>query len=278
MELFIRTKPYTGGLKAAIFDWAGTMVDHGCVGPVASFLDVFRKNGVELTLAEAREPMGLDKKDHIRALIRMDRVAREWEKVHGRRPDETDVDAMYPATEALMVQSMVNHSEPIPGAVEALEELRSMGLKIGSCTGYTRPMVDVLAPAAAAKGIKPDAVICSSDVGKGRPYPFMAWLNAIRLEVYPVEACVKVGDTVADIQEGLNAGMWTIALTRTGNDVGLTLAEAEKAEPSELAEKVAMVTERFRNAGAHYVAEGIWEVPGICREINRRLSKREQPL
>ncbi len=54
MELFIRTKPYTGGLKAAIFDWAGTMVDHGCVGPVASFLDVFRKNGVELTLAEAK--------------------------------------------------------------------------------------------------------------------------------------------------------------------------------------------------------------------------------
>lgn len=278
MELFIRTKKYTGGLQAAIFDWAGTMVDHGCVGPVASFLDVFRKNGVEITLAEAREPMGLDKKDHIRALTRMDRVAREWEKVHGGKPDESVVDALYPDTEAMMVSSMVNHSDPIPGAIEALEELRKMGLKIGSCTGYTRPMVDVLAPAAAAKGIKPDAVICSSDVGKGRPYPFMAWLNAIRLEVYPVEACVKVGDTVADIQEGLNAGMWTIGLTRTGNDVGLTLVEAEKADPAELAAKVAMVTERFRNAGAHYVAEGIWEVPAICREINARLSKGEQPL
>jgi phosphonoacetaldehyde hydrolase len=86
MVPFVRTKPYTGGLQAAIFDWAGTMVDHGCVGPVASFLDVFKKNGVEITLAEAREPMGLDKKDHIRALIGMDRVAKEWEKAYGRKP------------------------------------------------------------------------------------------------------------------------------------------------------------------------------------------------
>ena len=278
MEVFTRNKPYTGTLQAAVLDWAGTAVDYGCVGPVAVFIEVFKKRGVELTLAEAREPMGVMKKDHVRALCQMESVADRWRKVHGRRPDESDVDEMYPETENMMVAAIANHSDPIPGALEAIEELRKMGLKIGTCTGYTRPMVDILAPAAAKKGYVPDAVICASDVPAGRPFPFMCYLNAIQLETYPLEAMVKIGDTVADIQEGLNAGMWTIGLTKTGNELGMTEAEVESLEPEVLLKKLAEVEARFKNAGAHYTAEGIWDCPGIVKQINERLSRGERPL
>ena len=55
-------------LKAVILDWAGTVVDHGCIGPVAVFIEVFARKGVAVTAAQARKPMGLMKKDHVRAM------------------------------------------------------------------------------------------------------------------------------------------------------------------------------------------------------------------
>jgi hypothetical protein len=58
-----------------------------------------------------------------------------------------------------------------------------------------------------------------------------AWMpmkNAQMLDVYSLSNCVKIGDTVVDIEEGKNAGMWTIGLTRTGNLVGLDQQQWER--------------------------------------------------
>lgn len=278
MEVFIRTKPYTGPVRAAVLDWAGTAVDYGCQGPVAVFIETFKRQGVDVSSAEARAPMGLNKKDHVRAMCQMESVAERWRAVHGRRPDEGDVEAMYPDTEALMVSSIVHHSDPIPGLLEAAADFRRQGIKIGSTTGYTRPMVDVLVPEARKKGYEPDAVVCSSDVPAGRPYPWGCYLNAIRLQTYPLEAMVKIGDTVADIQEGLNAGMWTVGLTRTSNELGLTEAEVEALAPADLAARLARIRDKFLAAGAHYVVEGVWDCPDVVRQINERLARGEHPL
>ena len=278
MDIFIRNKPYTGGLKAVILDWAGTLVDYGCFGPVAVFIDVFEKHGVNVTFSEARAPMGLAKKDHLRALFEMDRIAGLWREAYGRHPDESDVEKLYPDIEKMMAAAVANHADPIPGALEALQAFRTMGLKVGTCTGYTRVMVDVLAPAAAEKGLVPDEVVCTSDAPVGRPYPYMCYLNAVRLEAYPLEACVKIGDTAADIQEGLNAGMWTVGLTKTGNDVGLSEAEAKALPAEDLQKKLDEVRGRFLEAGAHYAADGIWDCPALIETINSRLAKGERPL
>jgi hypothetical protein len=56
----------------------------------------------------------------------------------------------------------------------------------------------------------------------------MCLQNAMQLRIFPMEAIVKVGDTLPDIEEGLNAGMWTIGLAKTGNEVGLNEAEIAK--------------------------------------------------
>ncbi len=277
MDIFIRTKKYTGPVKSVVLDWAGTAVDYGCLGPVAAFLEIFRRRGVEVTPAEARAPMGLMKKDHIRAMCNMDSVAAKWQAAHGRRPDDSDVDAMYPETEELMVSALANYAEPIPGLIEAIRALRRREIKVGSCTGYTRPMLDVLVPAARSKGYEPDSVVCSSDVPAGRPYPWMCYQNAVNLQTYPFEAMVKIGDTVADIHEGLNAGMWTIALTQTSNDLGLTEDEVEALPLGELEARLAAIETRFKKAGAHFVARGIWDCPRLIDEINERLSRGELP-
>lgn len=264
-------------VKAVILDWAGTVVDHGCIGPVAVFLEVFKRHGVAVTAAQARKPMGLMKKDHVRAMTRDPEVAAAWHAVHGRLPDENDVDAMYRLTEPLMVGCIAAHADPIPGALDAVAAFRAMGLKIGSTTGYTRPMMAVMTKEAAAKGYTPDAMVCSSDVPTGRPSPFMCYKAALDLAVFPLWAMIKIGDTVADVAEGKNAGMWTIALTLRGNEMGLTEAELAALPETEKAARLAAVEDRLGEAGADYLAPDLAACPALVSVIEARLARGERP-
>jgi len=277
VDIYVRKSSWRGPVKGLVLDWAGTAVDYGCMGPVAVFLEVFSRRGVSPTIHEARGPMGLMKKDHIRAMCAMPALAARWEAVHGRPPDEGDVDAMYRETEPLMVECIKNHAELIPGLLEAVAAFRDLGLKIGSSTGYTGPMMEVLRPEAARQGYRPDSAWCSTDVPAGRPYPWMCYRNAIDLGVYPMEAMVKIGDTVSDVREGLNAGMWTVALSKSGNELGLPLEQVRAMPSSELAGRLAAIEDRLVAAGAHYVIEDISQAPGVLADISDRLSQGELP-
>mgnify|MGYP005845329219 CR=1 FL=1 len=277
MTTAVRNSLYTGPLRAVVLDWAGTAVDYGCLGPAAVFVEVFKKFGITVTTAEARQFMGLKKIDHIRSMCRLPSVAAGWQSVHGRPPDERDVEALYAETEPMMVSTIASHAEPIPGLLPFVQAMREKDIKIGSSTGYTRPMMEVMVPEARRRGYLPDAVVTSSDVPDGRPCPWMCYLNAIQLKVYPMQAMVKIGDTPSDIQEGLNAGMWTIGLTKSGNLLGLPAEACERLEPTELSHRLACAERELTAAGAHFTAEGIWAVRPIIEEINARLAAGEQP-
>jgi len=277
VSTFVRTTPYTGPIRAVVLDWAGTAVDCGCMGPAAVFVDVFAQHGIRVAAAEARRFMGLSKRDHVAAMLALPAVIDQWRRQYGREPEQADIDRIYAATEPLMIAAVTRHADPIPGVLKTVATFRATGLKIGSCTGYTRPMLEALAPVAREKGYAPDAMVCASDVPAGRPHPFMCYLNAVVLEIYPMEAMVKIGDTLADIHEGLNAGMWTIGVTRCGNEIGLSEQELADMDPAELDRRLSAVADRFRAAGAHYVAEGIEECPAIIEAINRRLARGDQP-
>jgi phosphonoacetaldehyde hydrolase len=277
MDIFIRNRHYTGPLRAVILDWAGTAVDYGSIGPVAVFLDVFEQFGVPVSVAEARRFMGTAKKDHIRLMCGLETVRHRWEERYGRLPAETDVEKMYAETEQRMVAAIARYSDPIPGLLDTVSVLRRQGLRIGSTTGYTGPMMAELVPAAAAKGYSPDAIFCASDVPAGRPYPWMSFKNVIELAVHPLESVVKIGDTISDIHEGLNAGMWTIGLTRSGNELGMTASQTRDLPPEELQTRLKDIARRFFDAGAHYAADGIWDVMGPMEDIQGRLAKGERP-
>lgn len=272
------SKPTGHPVRAVILDWAGTAVDYGCRGPAAVFIDVFSQFGVEVTMAEARRYMGLMKRDHIRAMCKLPTVSVRWETVHGRPPDESDIDALYRETEPRMVAAVTRHADPIPGAVEFLAAMRERGIPVGSTTGYTGPMVTALAREARSQGYAPDAIVCSSEVPAGRPRPWMCFLNAIRLDAYPLWRMVKIGDTVADIEEGLNAGMWTIGVTRTSNGLGLTESQADALPPEDLDRRLAEIGAEFEEAGAHYLADGIWACEPLIETIGDRIERGERPV
>ncbi len=252
-------------------------MDFGSLAPVAALERVFAASGVPIAAAEAREHMGVLKKDQIRAICAGVRVSSVWTSVHGKPPAESDVERIFSEFLPRQSEILVEYSAPIPGVVETVEAWRADGLRIGSTTGYTRALLDVVIPEAARLGYEPDASVTPDEVGGGRPKPFMCYRNAILLGSYPLWHCVKIGDTPADIAEGRNAGMWTVAVTATGNEIGLSQAEWEALPPETRCERERTARENLTRAGAQFVAASLAECGPILEEIERRIAAGEKP-
>lgn len=95
------------------------------------------------------------------------------------------------------------------------------------------------------------------------------------LDAYPLWGCVKVDDTVPGIHEGVNAGMWTVGVARSGNENGLSQAEdaaLAAARPAEHAQRLAAARERLRAAGADYVIDSVAELLPVLEQINSSLA------
>jgi len=265
-----------GPLQAVILDWAGTTVDHGSLGPAIALRKAFEERGVEITVEEARRHMGLLKTDHIRSILAIERVAETWKHTFDRSPREDDVRQLYQAFEALHFES-VETIDVIAGVPDAVEKMRSAGLRIGSTTGYTRLMLRRLLARAGSQGYGPDCSVTPEEVGGGRPKPWMCYRNLIELRVFPTSACVKIGDTPVDIEEGRNAGMWTIGVARTGNTIGLS--EAEWLALDARAREIHLDAARrsLLEAGADFVIESLADLEGAFEAIEKRLRSGEIP-
>ncbi len=257
-------------IEAVIFDWAGTTVDHGCMAPIAAFREVFRRRGIPLSTEAARGPMGTHKRTHIERLCALPEVANAWRARFGALPLAADVDALFAEFVPLQLAVLRDHAEPVPGCLDAMAALRARGLRIGSTTGFTRAMMDVLAPEAARRGFAPDAIVTADEVRRARPWPDMCLRNALELGASSVAACVKVDDTVAGIEEGHRAGMWTVGVVMTGNEVGRTLAELAATPAEERARLRAEGHARLGAAGATFVIDGIGELPGVIEALEGR--------
>jgi len=274
---FLFKRIYRGPLKAVLLDWAGTTLDYGCFAPAVVFMEVYKRKGVEITIDEAREPMGAHKKVHIRQISKNENVAKRWQQRHGRKPNEEDIEAMFQEFIPLQLGCLTQYADLIPGTLEAVAEFRRRSLKVGSTTGYTEEMMDLLRNEAKRRGYEPDATVCATQVPAGRPHPYMCLQNAILLQTYPMEAFVKIGDTLPDIEEGLNAGMWTIGLARTGNEMGLTADQINALEPEVRQARLARAYRRMQQTAAHYVVAGIADVAPVLDQINARLAAGERP-
>jgi len=270
-------RSYCGSLRAVILDWAGTTVDFGSFAPTAVFLRMFMSRGVPITASHARKGMGLMKKDHLRTILAFPDVRARWQEAYGAEPIEADVDALFEDFVPLQIATVADYADPIAGLDRAVADFRARGLKIGTTTGYTEPMMKALLAAARQRGYQPDSVVTPSDVPAGRPAPFMCYQNAIQLQVYPLAAMVKVGDTLPDIEEGLNAGMWTVGLSLSGNLMGLTVDELAALPLDEVDRRRQAIAAQLYQAGAHYVVDTIAEVPLLLDDIQRRLRNGERP-
>ncbi len=276
MTIFLE-RPDMGMLQAAVFDWAGTVIDHGSLAPMGVFVKTYQQFGVDISIAEARGPMGMAKRDHIAALMAQPRIAAAWQAAQGRVPDEAAIDRVYDVFVPMNVEAVTDFCTMIEGAVPAINRLRARGLKIGSTTGYTRSIMERVLPLAAEQGYRPDNLVCAGDLTQGRPSALMMYRTFCDLAVWPAHAVVKVDDTGVGIAEGLNAGTWTIGVALTGNAFGLAPAATDALPPADFAAMKAAAYTNLTLSGAHYVIDTVADIDGVIDQIEGRLARGDRP-
>ena len=264
-------------LQAVIFDWAGTVVDHGSRAPMGAFVKAFASFGVAITIADARGPMGMAKRDHIRMIGQVSAVAAAWQEKFGRPFGEADIDAVFDVFEPMNVASVREHADFIPGALDTVALLKARSLRIGSTTGYTRPIMEALMPIAAEYGFTPEIVVCAGDLPAGRPSPLMMWQAMARMGSWPAHTVVKIDDTLPGIGEGVAAGTWTVGVALSGNMVGLGLDELTALPAAERAALRDRATDEMRAAGADLVVDSIADLPGALDRIAAALASGARP-
>lgn len=254
-----------------VFDWAGTMVDFGSRAPVLALIEAFAAHEVAIEEVEARRDMGRAKADHVRALLAEPRIARAWRQVQGSEPDEAAVGRIMDALQAPMVRLAGETARLIPGAAETVAALRAQGLRIASCTGYTREMMQAILGPAAEQGYAPELVVCAHETPQGRPSPLMIYKACVELGVWPLSRVVKVDDAEAGMAEGRNAGCFTVGVAASGNAVGLTPEALDALDEADRAALLKTAADRLHAAGADLVVETVADlVPALEAEAVRR--------
>jgi len=226
-QIMLRVTPQ---LRVVIFDWAGTIVDCGSRAPVLAFQRLFQEFNIPITTEEARGPMGSHKKEHIRQLLKQRRVAEHFSNVYNRAPKESDVEQLYNAFTPFQLQAIKECAHWIPGAQNTIRQLKAQGIHVGSCTGYSRDMMQPLLDLVGKDAdCMPDCIITASDVEKGRPAPDMIYEACRRLGIKDLNKNTvwKVGDTLLDIKEGVNAKVTSIGVSNTGNEMGQSIEALE---------------------------------------------------
>ncbi|WP_298842187.1 phosphonoacetaldehyde hydrolase [Clostridium sp.] len=265
-------------VEGVIFDWAGTTIDFGCFAPVNIFLKIFKKMGIEVTMDEARAPMGLLKRDHIKAMLQMPRIREMWKEKYGRDFIEKDIDDLYSDFKPLLMASLTKYTDPIPEVVNTVRILKGRGIKIGSTTGYTGEMMKIVTEGASKNGYEPDCFVTPDDTNFiGRPYPYMIFKNIEKLGLTASFKVIKVGDTISDIKEGINAGVWSVGVVVGSSQMGLSYEQFINLSVNARNEVIKNTEDSFFKAGADFTIKTMVELPGLIEKINKLINEGKRP-
>jgi phosphonoacetaldehyde hydrolase len=240
-----------------ILDWAGTMVDFGCLAPALALRQAFAQRGVQISELQARRDMGRAKVDHVRSLLQDPAVAQAWNKARGGVATEIDIAALMTDLGPLMRDQAARACELIEGGRAAIEELRAAGIKVASSTGYTRAMMAPVLRAAAQQGYVPDHLVCAGETPTGRPSPLMIYKACAELGIWPLSRVVKVDDTEAGVAEGRAAGCFSVGIAASGNCTGLSYEAWTALPDAARAARVAAVEKTLLAAGADAVIDTV---------------------
>ncbi len=276
---FTWQRSYRGGVKALVLDWSGTLADAYVIAPAVVFVEVFAKQGVEISMLEARGPMGLRKDLHIKKLTEDPVIAERWKQVKGAYPTQKDVDAMFADFVPAQLACLKKYTALLPGVKDVMLRLQARGIKIGASTGFIRSMVDVLLKDCIAQGFTPDATVAGDEVVHGaRPAPHMVYRNLDLMGIDPIQSVVKVDDTASGVGEALNAGCWGVGVVRYSNYMNInSLEEAEQLDDAEIARRMDHTRDILLKTGAHYVIDSLADIEPVIEDINARLARGERP-
>jgi phosphonoacetaldehyde hydrolase len=264
-------------IRLAVLDWAGTSIDFGSCAPAFAFVKAFAKVGVQVAIEEARRPMGLHKKDHLRAMLAEPSLADRWQQAKGSAWTEADIETLYEIVTPMQVEAAGSRSTLTPGLHRSARILRERGVQVAHTTGYFAEAALTVTSVASMQGYRPDFTIGADDVPAGRPKPWMIFRCMEACNVFPPAAVVKVGDTLVDIEDGRNAGVWSVGIVDPSNLMGLTEEEFAQLTPADRDDRRRAIRQQYRRAGAHATLDTLTDLPDLIDDLNLRLAKGEKP-
>ena len=208
-------------IQLAMFDMAGTTVNDKIDGHplmVISMMRAFAKHGIELAPNLINKHRGKQKSEAIQTLLR---------EVAELSPVETERvgDGVYHDFLHELESNLASISE-IDGATELFRHLKSKDIYVGVGSGFPMQVVQAIVSQLGwlDKGLL-DYVGSAEQIGVGRPNPEMILDAMQQFNITDGRKVVKIGDTVVDVQEGKNAGAWTVAVL-TGSQTETQLMAA----------------------------------------------------
>ncbi len=202
-----------------IFDMAGTTVDE--------------QNVVYKTVHRAIERAGYETSLdfvllHAAGKEKYQAICDVLEQLVGEPAEDELAQDIFEDFEALL-ELAYEHLEPqpMPGSVAVFAELRERGIKVVLNTGYKREVANYLLDRLGwEEGAHFDLLITASEVERGRPHPEMILLAMEHFGVEDAKKVAKIGDSIVDIEEGINAGCGLVAGITTGAQTREQLATA----------------------------------------------------
>lgn len=261
-------------IKAVIFDWAGTLIDHGCQAPMEAFELAFQEIlDLKLSREKIAPFMGMAKREHIKCILQ-----EIWDDLIVNQQQTSEIesltDKIYDSFQEHLRHTVLNHLDITPHTFEIIKKLRENGIAIGSTTGYNSETIMQIFDKLGKETIDklPSTFVASDNVPASgrRPAPSMIYQNLASLGLNcKTNQVIKVGDTLLDIDEGANAGCWTVGVINTSSDMGLTKEELDLADQSKILKKQIEIAEAFRERGADFVINNLSELLNVISEIEQ---------
>lgn len=266
-------------VKLAIFDWAGTIIDHGSRSPIISLSKAFSKHGINLNQEQLNFKHGTDKYSNIMEIL----------KKEGKKDNSylyNIADQIYSDFKPILINEVDRNSKLIPEFMKILGELTRLNITITTNTGYTTDIMNILISHANKQGFFPKFNIASdhpnlpryNGIPYARPYPYMIeniknWYKESRQDNILDTEIIKIGDTEIDIEEAINAKVIPISVIDSSVYMGLNqydfLSFKSRLPISYQNKRIDIVNTKFKHA--KYLINNMTELPNVINDINKKL-------
>ncbi len=273
MEFFYQ-RSYRGPVKAVILDLEGTVLDYGGLGLAKALVELFQRYQVFLPLEEAHITHALPKAMHIQHLFHLPSVAEQWRKQHQTPPDEARCQTLADELLSIQLANAPYDAQLLPHVAASVQKWQQAGILIAATSSEPASLAQTILKQAQTQGFRPDQAVFIDQIANNAtpPAPWLIAQSAMMLGVYPWESVVTIGDTVDDIEAGLNAGVWTVGVVQTGREMGCTAQELQTMQPEKRQALIDEIRQRMYRNGAHFVVNTFDQCNRVLDEIQDRLA------
>ena len=256
-------------IRACIFDLGGTIVDKYSLSPFLSLKSAFKRHNILIPNALIFKDMGKHKLDHINDILLNDYVSLCWEKNYGKKPCDKSSNKVFSTFNDIQLEASKN-IDIIPETNSAIKYLRSNRIRTACTTGFNFENMMQVQHRLNKNGIYLDSYVSSTCLGKpSRPDPSMIYKNMMNLNIVNSRQVLKIDDTVVGIEEGKNAGCWTLGVAKWSTNMKVkSIEEAISITDEEISDRLLESYDILTNSGADFVIDDLNELPNIINMIN----------